>query len=85
MLATVGLAVLALNVCLCVARAFAGPAPFDRIMALEGLTYNVSGAVVLVSLTLRTAAFMDFLLVVALLGFVGTVALTAFVGKSLGA
>ena len=57
----------------------------DRIIALECITYNISGAVVLVSLGMRTSAFMDFLLVVALLGFLGTVVLTAYVEKTLGA
>lgn len=80
----VGLVVLAGNLGLCLYRAIRGPTPFDRIMALEAITFNLSGAVVLVSIILRTGVFMDFLLVVALLGFLGTVALTAFVEGTLG-
>jgi multisubunit Na+/H+ antiporter MnhF subunit len=84
-LTLVGLAVLAINIGLCTVRAVIGPSPFDRIMALECITFNISGAVVLVSLGLGTGVFMDFLLVVALLGFIGTVALTAYVERTLGA
>jgi multisubunit Na+/H+ antiporter MnhF subunit len=79
-----GLAVLALNIVLCIARAVIGPSAFDRILALECITYNLSGGVVLVSLLFGTGAFMDVLLIVALLGFLGTVALTAYVEGTLG-
>lgn len=79
-----GLVVLMVNVVLCLVRAVRGPTTFDRIMALEAITFNASGAVVLVSLRLGTSAFMEFLLVVSLLGFIGTVALTAYVEKLLG-
>lgn len=80
-----GLTILALNIGMCTVRAVMGPSPFDRILALECITYNLSGAVVLVSIGLRTAAFMDFLLVIALLGFIGTVVLTAYLERTLGA
>lgn len=81
----IGLAVLAFNVALCAYRLVRGPSPFDRIMALECITFNLSGAVVLTSVALETPVFFDVLLVIALLGFIGTVALTAYLGRSLGA
>lgn len=80
-----GLVVLGLNVVMCFVRAAIGPTAFDRIMALDCLTSNVSGAVVLISIDLGTGLFLDFLLVVALLGFVGAVALTAYAERTLGA
>lgn len=82
-----GLASLVLfaNVVLCGARAVIGPSPFDRVMALEAVTFNLSGAVVLAGLTIGTGAFMDFLLVVALLGFISTVAMMAYLEGHRGA
>jgi multicomponent Na+:H+ antiporter subunit F len=76
-----GLVVLTINVGLCTLRAVVGPSPFDRIMALECITYNLAGAVVLVSIAQRTGSFMIFLLVVSLLGFIGTIALTSYVER----
>jgi multisubunit Na+/H+ antiporter MnhF subunit len=84
LIATAGLAVVALNFIMCLARAIIGPSAFDRILALDGITFNLAGAVVLVSMALGTAAFMDFVLVIALLGFVSTIALTAYLEKRLG-
>jgi multisubunit Na+/H+ antiporter MnhF subunit len=84
-LIAVGLVVLALNIALCTYRVVRGPSPFDRLLALECITYNLSGAVVLMSIAIGTHTFLDFLLVVALLGFIGTIALTAYLERTLGA
>jgi multicomponent Na+:H+ antiporter subunit F len=81
--ATAGLFVIALNLALCSWRALRGPSHFDRVMAFDAIALNVVGATILLSIILQTNAFMDFVLVVALLGFLGTVALAAYLEGSL--
>jgi multicomponent Na+:H+ antiporter subunit F len=78
-----GLLVLALGIFLCVLRAYRGPTLFDRIMSFDAIALNFVGATLLISILLRTDAFMDVVLVVALLGFLGAVALAAYLEGSL--
>jgi multicomponent Na+:H+ antiporter subunit F len=77
------LLVIAISIGLCLVRAVRGPTLFDRVLAFDCLALNVVGGVVLVSLLLHTDAFLDVVLVVALLGFLGTIALAAYLEGSL--
>lgn len=83
-LTAAGLVIIALNVGLCLVRLALGPSLWDRILSLECITYNVSGAIVLMSMRVGTETFMVALLVIALLGFLGTVTLTAYLERTLG-
>jgi multisubunit Na+/H+ antiporter MnhF subunit len=75
--------VLAISIGLCMVRAVRGPTLFDRVLAFDCLALNVVGGVVLVSLLLRTDAYLDVVLVVALLGFLGTVAIATYLEGTL--
>jgi multicomponent Na+:H+ antiporter subunit F len=75
--------VLAISIGLCMVRAVRGPTLFDRVLAFDCLALNVVGGVVLVSLLLRTDAYLDVVLVVALLGFLGTVAFATYLEGTL--
>lgn len=72
------LLVIAISVGLCVVRAVRGPTLFDRVLAFDCLALNMVGGVLLISLLLHTDAFLDVVLVVALLGFLGTVAFATY-------
>jgi multicomponent Na+:H+ antiporter subunit F len=78
-----GLLVLALGILLCVIRAYRGPTLFDRVMAFDAIALNFVGAILLLSIMLRTDAFMDVVLVVALLGFLGAIALASYLEGTL--
>ena len=58
-------------------RIFRGPTAADRIAALDALDLSLSLALALYSLYTGRGIYLDIALVVALLGFVGTV----FVGR----
>jgi multicomponent Na+:H+ antiporter subunit F len=77
------LAVIGVGILLCVVRAIRGPSLFDRVVAFDCIVLNVVGAVLLLSILYRTDAFMDVVLIVALLGFLGTVSLAAYLEGSL--
>lgn len=78
-----GLVVLAIGVALCVVRAFRGPTLFDRVMAFDAIALNLVGAVLLLSVLFRSDAFMDVILVVALLGFLGAISLASYLEGTL--
>ncbi len=55
-----------------------GPAPVDRVLALETLYINTLALLVLLGMRLRTEVYFEAALVIALLGFTGTVVLAKF-------
>ncbi|WP_437631991.1 monovalent cation/H+ antiporter complex subunit F [Sorangium sp. So ce854] len=77
------LAVLGIAMLLCVIRICRGPSLLDQVLAFDCLVLDVVGAVLVLSVLLGTALFIDVILVITLLGFVGTIALAAYVEGSL--
>lgn len=77
------LGVIGVGIVLCAIRAIKGPSLFDRVLGFDAIALNVVGATLILSIHFRTDAFMDFVLVVALLGFLGTIALAAYLEGSL--
>lgn len=72
----VGLALL-----LCTWRLLRGPTAPDRVLALDTLYINVVALVVLLGIQHGTALYFEAALLIALLGFVGTVALARYLSR----
>ncbi len=66
---------IALAMVLCGWRLLRGPDMPDRILALDTLYINVIALVILLGVRWQTAILFEAALIVAMLGFVGTVAL----------
>jgi multisubunit Na+/H+ antiporter MnhF subunit len=79
----VALGVIAIAIALCIVRAVKGPSLFDRVMAFDCIALSMVGAMLVISILLSTAVFMDVVLVVALLGFLGAVAFAAYLEGTL--
>ena len=60
-------------------RLLAGPGLPDRILALDTLTINALALLVLFGIWLDTPLYFEAALLIALLGFIGTVVLSKFV------
>ena len=75
-----GMLVLALL--LCGWRLLRGPSVADRILALDTLGINTVALVMLLGLRWQSTLLFEVALVIALLGFVATVALARFVARS---
>lgn len=60
-------------------RLFVGPGLPDRILALDTLTVNALALLVLLGIWLDTQLYFEVALLIALLGFIGTVVLSKFV------
>ena len=80
----VALGFIGVGLVFCGIRLARGPSHYDRVLAFDAAILNVVGAILLDSILIREGSFMDVVLVVALLGFLGTVALTAFLEGWLG-
>lgn len=59
-------------------RLVVGPEPTDRVLALDTLYVNTVGLVILLGLKLSSDLLFEAALVIAMLGFVATVALARF-------
>ena len=59
-------------------RLLAGPTPGDRILALDTMVINALGMVVLLGILQGVQIYFEVALLIAMLGFVSTVALARF-------
>jgi len=78
-----GLALLLAGMVCCIIRGIRGPTPFDRVLAFEAIALNTIAVTIVLSILLSTDAFMDVVLVIALLGFLGTVSIAAYLEGTL--
>ncbi len=69
---------IALAMALCGVRLFRGPEVPDRILALDTLYINVVALVILLGIRWQTTLMFEAALIVAMLGFVSTVALARY-------
>ncbi len=73
------IAMLVLAMVLTVWRLLRGPGLADRILALDTLYINSLALLVLLGIQLETALLFETALVIAMLGFVGTVVMSKYV------
>ena len=71
----------ALALLLCGVRLIRGPQWVDRILALDTLYVNAVALIVLLGIRLQTALLFEAALIVAMLGFVSTVALARYLTR----
>lgn len=71
----------ALALLLCGLRLIRGPHSVDRILALDTLYINAAALTVLIGIRLQTALLFEAALIVAMLGFVSTVALARYLTR----
>ena len=75
------LAVVVVAMAMNLIRLFIGPATTDRILALDTLNINAIALLVLFGMRLQSQIYFEAALIIALLGFVATIALSKFVAR----
>lgn len=68
----------AVSIALCLARLVRGPSVADRALALDTVAVNLVGLIPLLCIRYNTVAYFDAVLVIAVLGFLGTVAIAKY-------
>lgn len=68
-------------IALCLYRAIKGPSTPDRIMALDVISLYLIAIIAILSVIFEHAAFLDVILLIGILSFIGTIALTRFVER----
>lgn len=62
-------------------RVIKGPSVPDRIIALDAIGVNLIAITALISIVLRTHAFLEIILLIGILAFIGTVAFAKYLEK----
>ena len=75
------LAILGLAFLLTFARLLRGPSLPDRIVALDTLNINAIALIVVLGISLDSALFFEAALLIGVMGFVGTVALSKYLQR----
>ena len=77
----IGVVAVTLAVLLCAVRLLRGPTITDRVLALDTLYMNVLALIVLLGIGWNTPLLFEGALLVAMLGFVATVALARYLSR----
>jgi multicomponent K+:H+ antiporter subunit F len=80
-IADICLAALGASMALCLFRLVRGPSLPDRALAMDTLAMNLIAVIVLLAIRHHTTAYFDAALVIAALGFIGTVAVSKYILK----
>lgn len=72
----IALAMLGVGAVLTVVRLFCGPDVLDRVLALDTLYINALAVIVVFGIWLQSDLFFEAALLIAVMGFVGTVAVS---------
>ncbi|MDX5474247.1 MAG: Na(+)/H(+) antiporter subunit F1 [Bacillaceae bacterium] len=80
-LLTIGLFILSISTLGLVYRVVKGPSVPDRVMALDSIGINLIAVTAIISIMLRTDAFLEVILLIGVIAFVGTVAFSKFLQK----
>lgn len=75
------LILLTISIALCMIRVFKGPTTPDRVIALDTVAVNVLAFIAVLSMHLSTEMFFDAVLIIAVIAFVGTVAISKYLMK----
>jgi multicomponent K+:H+ antiporter subunit F len=73
--------ILGLAFLLTLARLLRGPSLPDRIVALDTLNINAIALIVVLGISVDSAVFFEAALLIAVMGFVGTVALSKYLQR----
>lgn len=81
MILIIALSLLSLSLLGSVYRIIKGPSPADRVIALDTVGITMIALVTVLSILLRTSAFLEVILLVGILTFIGTVAFAKFLER----
>ncbi|KUP05352.1 monovalent cation/H+ antiporter subunit F [Bacillus coahuilensis p1.1.43] len=77
----VALGIISISMLLLIYRVVKGPSVPDRVVALDALGINLVGVVALISIVFNSFAFLEVILLIGILAFIGTIAFAKFLEK----
>jgi multicomponent Na+:H+ antiporter subunit F len=77
----VALALFSVSIALSLYRVIKGPSMPDRAIALDTIGINLLSAIAIVSIVLKTKAYLEAILILGILAFIGTIAFTKYIER----
>jgi len=77
----VALALFSVSIALSLYRVIRGPSMPDRAIALDTIGVNLLSAIAIVSIVLKTKAYLEAILILGILAFIGTIAFTKYIER----
>ncbi len=65
----------------CMYRVIKGPSVSDRVVALDSIGISLISITAMLSVLLRSQSFMDIILLLGILAFIGTIAYSKFIER----
>ncbi|WP_318617880.1 Na(+)/H(+) antiporter subunit F1 [Sporosarcina sp. YIM B06819] len=78
---TISLVLFATTIAIAVIRIILGPSMPDRVIALDMIGVNLIAIIAVVSIILKTKAFLEVILILGILSFIGTIAFSKFIER----
>ena len=72
---------LILSIVAAIYRVYKGPSITDRVMALDNIGINIIAMIAVLSMYFRTTAYLDIILLLGILSFVGTIAFARYIER----
>lgn len=77
----VSLLIVSISTILFIYRVVKGPTTPDRVVALDAIGINLVAITAILSVVLKTSAFLEVILLIGILAFIGTVAFSKYLEK----
>lgn len=77
----ISLVLFAIAIAIALLRIILGPSMPDRVLALDVIGVNLISAIAIVSILLKTTAFLEAILILGILSFIGTIAYSKFIER----
>ncbi|WP_252504570.1 Na(+)/H(+) antiporter subunit F1 [Sporosarcina sp. Marseille-Q4943] len=71
---TISLVLFSITISIAVIRIILGPSMPDRVIALDMIGVNLIAMIAVVSIMMKTKAFLEVILILGILSFIGTIA-----------
>lgn len=81
MVLMITLVIMSLSLFVCFIRTVIGPTMPDRIVALDSFGINLIGFIGIIMILQKTLAYAEVILVISILAFIGTIALSKFIER----
>lgn len=75
------LALFSVSIALSLYRVIRGPSMPDRAIALDTIGINLLSSIAIVSIVLKTKAYLEAILILGILAFIGTIAFTKYIER----
>ncbi|CAM5434919.1 Na(+)/H(+) antiporter subunit F [Streptomyces afghaniensis] len=77
----ISLFIISISTILFIYRVVKGPSTPDRVVALDAIGINLVAITAILSIVLKTSAFLEVILLIGILAFIGTVAFSKYLEK----